>query len=64
MADLFNLNITGGQCRNDSVPQNVTFGEQGGILGNNGALGQVALGRVPYTAAFAGTAVALVLSLL
>ncbi|OJT14089.1 Phosphatidate phosphatase APP1 [Trametes pubescens] len=63
-ADLFNLNITGGQCRNDSVPQNVTFGEQGGILGNNGALGRVALGRVPYAASFVGTAVALVLSLL
>ena len=64
MTDLYNLNITGGQCRNDSVPQNVTFGEQGGILGNNGALGRVALGRVPYAASFVGTAVALVLSLL
>ncbi|KAI0766324.1 hypothetical protein BD413DRAFT_460999, partial [Trametes elegans] len=27
--DLLNLDIANGQCRNDSVPQNVTFGEQG-----------------------------------
>lgn len=43
LADLFSLNISGGQCRSDSVPQNVTFGEQGGELRKNGALGQVAL---------------------
>ena len=28
------LNITNGQCVNSSVPNNVTFGEQGGPLGN------------------------------
>ncbi|KAI9059381.1 hypothetical protein FKP32DRAFT_1606088 [Trametes sanguinea] len=47
--DLFNLNITNGQRRNDSVPQNVTFGEQGGVLGtgSNGASG-LAIGSVQW----------------
>lgn len=27
-----NLDIASGQCMNQSVPQNVSFGEQGGIL--------------------------------
>ncbi|KAI0374582.1 hypothetical protein BV20DRAFT_960700 [Pilatotrama ljubarskyi] len=62
--DLFNLNITNGQCRNDSVPQNVTFGEQGGIIGNNGAYPCLTLGRTQYAAAVIGTVVALVLSVL
>jgi phosphatidate phosphatase APP1 len=37
--DLYNLDISGGQCQNKSIPQNVTFGEQGGVLdhGKNGA---------------------------
>lgn len=29
-----NLDIASGNCVNQSVPQNVTFGEQGGVLGN------------------------------
>lgn len=33
--DLRNLNIASGQCVNDTVPQNVTFSEQGGVLGGN-----------------------------
>ncbi|KAI0071850.1 hypothetical protein K474DRAFT_1712113 [Panus rudis PR-1116 ss-1] len=33
--DLMNLDIPSGQCKNQSIPQNVTFGEQGGVLGNN-----------------------------
>jgi len=32
--DLMNLDIASGQCVNSSIPQNVTFSEQGGILGN------------------------------
>ncbi|BFZ61959.1 hypothetical protein YB2330_003037 [Saitoella coloradoensis] len=32
--DLYNLNISGGQCRNDSIPQNLTFGEMGGPFTN------------------------------
>ena len=42
-----NLDIAGGQCMNSSVPQNVTFDEQGGILDNGG----VVVGHVQYTAA-------------
>ncbi|KAH8099621.1 hypothetical protein BXZ70DRAFT_1000825 [Cristinia sonorae] len=30
--DLMNIDVTSGNCVNASVPQNVTFGEQGGIL--------------------------------
>lgn len=30
--DLFNLDIENGECRNQSIPQNVTFKEQGGFL--------------------------------
>ncbi|TFY74755.1 hypothetical protein EWM64_g9258 [Hericium alpestre] len=33
--DLFNLDITSGQCVNSSIPQNISFGEQGGVLGDN-----------------------------
>lgn len=29
-----NLDIASGQCMNSSIPQNVSFGEQGGILDN------------------------------
>ncbi|KAI8982873.1 hypothetical protein BD414DRAFT_418912 [Trametes punicea] len=61
--DLYNLNITNGQCRNDSVPQNITFGEQGGVLGNNRAIG-LTIGRPQYAAALVGVVVALVLSVL
>jgi len=32
--DLMNIDIASGNCVNQSVPQNVTFGEQGGILDN------------------------------
>lgn len=32
--DLMDLDIPSGQCVNSSVPQNVSFGEQGGILDN------------------------------
>ncbi|KAI0782262.1 hypothetical protein C8Q75DRAFT_727837 [Abortiporus biennis] len=35
--DLMNLDIANGQCVNSSIPQNVTFGEQGGILDNGAA---------------------------
>lgn len=31
-ADLMNIDIASGNCVNQSVPQNVTFGEQGGFL--------------------------------
>lgn len=33
--DLMNIDIASGNCVNPSVPQNVTFGEQGGVLGDN-----------------------------
>ncbi|KZV63638.1 hypothetical protein PENSPDRAFT_757820 [Peniophora sp. CONT] len=33
--DIVNLDVAGGQCVNSSVPQNVTFGEQGGPLSNS-----------------------------
>ena len=29
-----NLDVAGGQCVNQSIPQNITFSEQGGVLGN------------------------------
>ena len=47
--DLRNLNIGSGQCVNDSVPQNVTFGEQGGVLGgkSNASAGIYAHWRSP-----------------
>nr|VWP02097.1 Uncharacterized protein [Ganoderma boninense] len=35
--DLENLDIANGQCVNHTVPQNVTFGEQGGVLDNGSA---------------------------
>ncbi|KAI0748712.1 hypothetical protein C8Q80DRAFT_1337269 [Daedaleopsis nitida] len=59
--DLMNLDIENGECVNSTVPQNITFGEQGGVLDNNGA---VALGRMQYAAAVTGTLVAIVLSML
>ena len=31
-----NIDIASGNCVNQSVPQNVTFSEQGGVLGNGG----------------------------
>lgn len=50
-ADLMNLDIPSGQCVNQSVPQNVTFGEQGGILGHNsGALRNVGVGQKEWWA--------------
>jgi hypothetical protein len=54
--DLYNLDIANGQCVNSSIPQNVTFGEQGGVLGHNssGAL------RVPVVSGLHAWAVALV----
>ena len=58
--DLMGLNITNGQCRNDSVPQNITFGEQGGIVGNNS--GAVALGATQYATVVFAAVVALALS--
>ena len=39
-----NLDIEGGQCVNASVPQNVTFGEQGGFL-DSGAVAVAFGGR-------------------
>jgi hypothetical protein len=30
--DLMGLDIAGGECVNKTIPQNVTFGEQGGVL--------------------------------
>ena len=62
--DLVNLDIASGKCINASVPQNISFGEQGGVLGHNSALPVGSLGRMQYAAAFAGTLVALALSLL
>ncbi|KAH9927161.1 uncharacterized protein BXZ73DRAFT_90838 [Epithele typhae] len=59
--DLVNLDIPSGQCRNDSVPQNITFGEQGGVIGNNGA---VSLGASQYIAGATIAAVATLLSAL
>ena len=53
-----NLDISNGQCVNDSVPQNVSFGEQGGVLGNNAALG-----RAPYAAAAICAAISCALGL-
>ncbi|RPD56367.1 hypothetical protein L226DRAFT_573965 [Lentinus tigrinus ALCF2SS1-7] len=58
--DLMNLDIEGGQCVNSSIPQNVTFGEQGGFLDSGAA---IAFGRTQYAAAVVGAAVALALSL-
>lgn len=39
--DLANLDIANGQCVNSSIPQNVTFGEQGAVLdsGKSSAVG-------------------------
>ncbi|KAI0647602.1 hypothetical protein C8Q79DRAFT_1009675 [Trametes meyenii] len=62
--DLFNLDIAGGQCRNDSIPQNVIFGEQGGVLGDNGAGIPMAIGDAHYVAAAVGATVALILVVL
>lgn len=55
-----NLDIESGQCVNSSIPQNVTFGEQGGFLDSGAA---VAFGRTQYAAAVVGAVVALALSL-
>ncbi|TFK48542.1 hypothetical protein OE88DRAFT_1684649 [Heliocybe sulcata] len=59
--DLFNLDIANGQCVNSSIPQNVTFGEQGGVLGNNGnsAAGAVKVSALGVMAAAVLGAVAL-----
>ncbi|GJE96402.1 Phosphatidate phosphatase APP1 family protein [Phanerochaete sordida] len=42
--DLFDLDVANGQCVNSSIPQNVTFGEQGGVLGNDSAAPRVRVG--------------------
>ena len=58
-----NLDIEGGQCVNASIPQNVTFGEQGGFL-DSGA-GAVAFGSGPrYGAVVMCAMVALALGVL
>lgn len=44
--DLFNLNVTDGQCVNTSVPQDVQFGEQGGILGSSNAAVRLGANRL------------------
>lgn len=44
MADLFNLDIASGQCMNTSIPQNVTFDEQGGVLDSAAPSARVRLG--------------------
>ena len=61
-----NLDIENGECMNSTIPQNVTFGEQGGVLGDNGDNGAPALafGHTQYAAAIAGAVVALLLSVL
>ena len=59
LKDLANLDIPDGQCKNSSVPQNITFGEQGGVLGNNGAF---ALGASQYAGIALAGVVAFVLS--
>ena len=57
-----NLDIEGGQCVNASVPQNVTFGEQGGFLDSGS--GAVAFGSgTRYGAVVMGAVVAFVLGL-
>ena len=55
------LDIANGQCKNNSIPQNITFGQQGGVLGNNGA---VALGATRYVALVYGTLVGLLLTIM
>lgn len=37
------LDIANGQCRNDSITQNVTFGEQGGVLDSGSSSAAVVL---------------------
>ncbi len=34
--DLFNLDIVNGQCQNQSIPNDIQFGKQGGVLGTLG----------------------------
>lgn len=43
-ADLMNIDVTSGNCVNSSVPQNVTFGEQGGVLDNAALRSSASLG--------------------
>ena len=52
-----------GQCVNSTVPQNVTFGEQGGIL-DSGSNGAISLSQTQYGAAVVGALVALALGFL
>ncbi|TCD60431.1 hypothetical protein EIP91_010073 [Steccherinum ochraceum] len=42
--DLMNIDVTSGNCVNSSVPQNVTFGEQGGVLDNAAFRSSASLG--------------------
>ena len=41
------LNVTNGDCVNITVPQNVTFGEQGGVL-DNGSTSVTTSGHISY----------------
>ncbi|KAM5530286.1 hypothetical protein V8D89_013382 [Ganoderma adspersum] len=45
--DLVDLNITNGECVNNTIPQNVAFGEQGGIL-DNGSTSVTTSGHMSY----------------
>ena len=42
------LNITNGDCVNNTVPQNVTFGEQGGVLDNGSTSVMTSSGYMSY----------------
>lgn len=53
---LWDLDIGSGQCVNSSIPQNVTFGEQGGVVGHSSGAAPGARVSVP------GAAVAAVLA--
>ena len=63
-ADLTDLDIENGECVNSTIPQNVTFGEQGGVLDSGNGAVALSLGRAQYAAAVVATLVALVVSLL
>lgn len=61
--DLANLDIASGQCVNSSISQNVTFGEQGGVLdsGKSGAIGlSHGIGMMWLVGVFVGGVLAMV----
>ncbi|TBU35404.1 hypothetical protein BD311DRAFT_707329 [Dichomitus squalens] len=58
--DLAKLDIVNGQCVNSTIPQNITFGEQGGVL-DSGSNGAASLGHIQYAAAGVGLVVSLFL---